>query len=39
MDVVEVLSEFIAIDTSVPPGNNYRRAMEYLAPFFRRSRF
>jgi succinyl-diaminopimelate desuccinylase len=39
MDVVEVLSEFIAIDTSVPPGNNYRRAMEYLAPFFRRAGF
>ena len=34
MDYVKVLSDFIAIDTSVPPGNNYRQAMEYLAPLF-----
>jgi succinyl-diaminopimelate desuccinylase len=39
MDFVKVLSEFIGIDTAVPPGNNYRRAMEYLAPLFRRVGF
>ena len=35
MDFVKVLSDLIAIDTSVPPGNNYRRAMEYLEPLFK----
>lgn len=39
MDYVKVLSDFIAIDTSVPPGNNYRRAMEYLAPLFEHAGF
>jgi succinyl-diaminopimelate desuccinylase len=35
MDYVRVLSDFIAIDTVVPPGNNYGKAMEFLAPLFR----
>lgn len=39
MDCVKVLSDLIAIDTSVPPGNNYRQAMEYLAPLFQKVGF
>jgi succinyl-diaminopimelate desuccinylase len=39
MDYIKVLSEFVAIDTSVPPGNNYRQAMEYLAPLFKKYGF
>ncbi len=35
MDFAKVLSDLVAIDTSVPPGNNYRRAMEYLEPLFK----
>jgi len=35
MDYARVLSGLIAIDTSVPPGNNYDRAIAYLEPFFR----
>ncbi len=35
MDYASVLSDFIRIDTSVPPGNNYDRAVAYLEPFFR----
>lgn len=35
MDLVKVLSDFVAIDTTVPPGNNYRQAMEFLAPLFK----
>ncbi len=35
MDLVKVLSDFVAIDTSVPPGNNYRHAMDFLFPLFR----
>jgi succinyl-diaminopimelate desuccinylase len=39
MDYVRVLSDFIAIDTVVPPGNNYRTAMQYLEPLFRKVGF
>ncbi len=39
MDYIRVLSELVAIDTSVPPGNNYRQAMEYLAPLFKKAGF
>lgn len=35
MDYVEALSGLVQIDTSVPPGHNYREAMEYLVPLFR----
>ncbi len=35
MNYVEILEHLIAIDTSVPPGNNYREAMDYLDPLFR----
>jgi succinyl-diaminopimelate desuccinylase len=36
MDYVEILKNLIAIDTSVPPGNNYSKAINYLEPLFRR---
>jgi succinyl-diaminopimelate desuccinylase len=35
MDYVKTLSGLIAIDTTVPPGNNYYIALEYLIPFFK----
>jgi len=35
MDYTRVLSGLVAIDTSVPPGNNYDRAVAYLEPLFR----
>ncbi len=34
MDHVEILKKLISIDTSVPPGNNYAEALNYLEPFF-----
>jgi len=37
MDYVKALSDFVSIDTSVPPGNNYRQSMEYLAPLFQQT--
>jgi succinyl-diaminopimelate desuccinylase len=35
MDYTKVLGELISIDTSVPPGRNYARAIDYLEPLFR----
>jgi succinyl-diaminopimelate desuccinylase len=35
MDYVQVLKDLISIDTTVPPGLNYARAMDYLEPLFR----
>jgi succinyl-diaminopimelate desuccinylase len=35
MDYVKTLSDLIAIDTTVPPGSNYRAALEYLVPYFK----
>ncbi|MBI2857261.1 MAG: M20/M25/M40 family metallo-hydrolase [Chloroflexi bacterium] len=35
LDYPRVLQELVSIDTSVPPGRNYERAIEYLEPFFR----
>ena len=34
MDYAQILSDLIAIDTSVPPGNNYEKAIDYLVPLF-----
>jgi succinyl-diaminopimelate desuccinylase len=34
MDYVKVLKDIISIDTSVPPGRNYDKAMDYLRPLF-----
>jgi succinyl-diaminopimelate desuccinylase len=39
MDLVKVLQDYVSIDTTVPPGNNYRQAMEFLVPFFRDTGF
>jgi succinyl-diaminopimelate desuccinylase len=36
---VEVLKDLISIDTTVPPGLNYDRAIAYLEPLFRDSGF
>ncbi len=39
MDYVKVLSELVAIDTTVPPGRNYPEAMDFLIPRFREAGF
>jgi len=39
MKYVEVLKELIAIDTTVPPGLNYDKAIAYLEPLFKKSGF
>ncbi|HSW58574.1 MAG TPA: ArgE/DapE family deacylase [Dehalococcoidales bacterium] len=36
MDSVEILKKLISIDTSVPPGQNYARALHFLEPLFKR---
>jgi succinyl-diaminopimelate desuccinylase len=35
MDYTEILKNLIAIDTSVPPGKNYAKALNYLEPLFK----
>lgn len=35
MDYVKVLKDLISIDTSVPPGRNYGKAIDYLEPLFK----
>jgi succinyl-diaminopimelate desuccinylase len=35
MDYLQILKKLVSIDTSVPPGNNYREAVEYLEPLFK----
>ena len=35
MKYVEVLKDLISIDTSVPPGLNYDKAIDYLEPLFK----
>ena len=37
MDYIKILSDLVAIDTAVPPGNNYMRALRYLEPYFKQS--
>jgi len=39
MDYVEVLKRLLAIDTSVPPGLNYDKAIDYLQPLFEEAGF
>jgi succinyl-diaminopimelate desuccinylase len=34
VDYVKILKDLISIDTSVPPGNNYAEAMNYIEPLF-----
>lgn len=35
MDYVKVLKDLISIDTTVPPGRNYEKAIDYLEPYFK----
>lgn len=37
MDYIKVLERLISIDTSVPPGLNYEKAMRYLEPLFKQA--
>jgi succinyl-diaminopimelate desuccinylase len=39
MKYVEVLKDLISIDTTVPPGLNYDKAIAYLEPLFKESGF
>jgi succinyl-diaminopimelate desuccinylase len=39
MNYVEVLKDLISIDTTVPPGLNYDKAIRYLEPLFNESGF
>jgi succinyl-diaminopimelate desuccinylase len=39
MDYVQILKKLIALDTSVPPGNNYQETVEYLEPYFKECGF
>jgi succinyl-diaminopimelate desuccinylase len=39
MDHIKILKDLISIDTSVPPGNNYDRAIDYLQPLFLKTGF
>lgn len=34
MDYVKILEDLISIDTTVPPGRNYEKIMDYLMPLF-----
>ncbi len=34
MDYIKILKDLISIDTSVPPGLNYAKAVDYLQPLF-----
>jgi succinyl-diaminopimelate desuccinylase len=34
MDYIQILKDLISIDTSVPPGKNYGKAVGYLKPLF-----
>ena len=35
MNYLEVLKDLISIDTTVPPGLNYGKAIDYLEPSFK----
>ncbi len=39
MDYVKILSDLISIDTTVPPGRNYEKAVDYLEPYFKQVGF
>ena len=34
MNYVDVLKQLIAIDTTIPPGLNYEKAVDFLQPLF-----
>jgi hypothetical protein len=35
MDYIQTLKDIVAIDTTVPPGRNYEKIMDYLTPLFK----
>lgn len=37
MDHIKTLCDLISIDTSVPPGRNYEKAIDYLEPLFQQA--
>lgn len=37
LDYIQILKDLISIDTSVPPGSNYERAIDFLEPLFRQA--
>lgn len=39
MDYTGILEKLISIDTTVPPGKNYGKAIDYLAPLFEQAGF
>jgi succinyl-diaminopimelate desuccinylase len=39
MDYIEILKQLISIDTSVPPGDNYSKVINYLEPLFKEAGF
>jgi succinyl-diaminopimelate desuccinylase len=39
MDYVQILKDLISIDTTVPPGDNYARVINYLQPLFHQTGF
>lgn len=39
MDYTKILNDLISIDTSVPPGLNYAKAVDYLQPLFQAAGF
>jgi succinyl-diaminopimelate desuccinylase len=39
MDYAKILQDLLAIDTSVPPGSNYFKAVSYLEPWFQQVGF
>ena len=39
MDYIRILQDLLAIDTSVPPGRNYLKAVSYLEPLFQQVGF
>jgi len=34
MDFIQILKDLISFDTSVPPGDNYTKVIDYLNPLF-----
>jgi succinyl-diaminopimelate desuccinylase len=39
VDYIKILKDLISIDTAVPPGNNYEKAVDYLKPLFEEAGF
>ena len=37
MDYIRLFQDLLSIDTSVPPGSNYEKAIDLLEPFFRQA--